>query len=954
MNPEEQKHENQTESRNAQESDGHDELDAVLKTLASIERESESEFADRVIEKIETSSNKSRLPLPVPTPIGCATTDAETGKTVASECADDVRSSLDVRLVDTTANATDVQPRLVTKQRPKNSRSFQRFVAVSAVAVGLLGGLFFGIWQLANPSSTEQRIAQGANRPDPQAVEKVNPINQPELINEVHQNQDLPANQNDAVGAGQREKKSDLQLVFNPLVDVNNQNLKPVGSDRTEETPPKDLVELNDNKLVNRKPDLDANDVKGKQKPIERDWQFAVKFDRHGIGKASINGDSLDNVVFHQNLEPVLKKIGVETSRRFQYLEDRLGDKLDGRIQIGNESFDFVDATSLLSTVDDVLEYVQGLDFEPKDATQFVNQRSRFVKGMSSRVMPPIAIQFMDANWLTPERDDFEFAFATPDEVEFVKTTLMHTEHMLHGMSRARQRWEKENDIEYEFPEVARSDNQSVTVLPIDADHFDEFVKTGKLFFPQGDENLDVQPMIQRMSGQDLKLAVRQFAKPVDLFRSQQEFETGRQFVASAQVDNNQLRQTQNYRELLEANQAMLRARPRDLKDQAQVDEYVSKQKRFERLRGEFNTLKRHSRVEPLKAILPKRPDLASLPLVMGDECLMDETDAQSMDHVSKTVGATLGRFDRFGSRDLANNDSWRYSLLKNEIHKSCDLENHTQALSTLDQVLQVDYPRLRVELIKALRESNSDVAMKRIASRAKFDLVSDVRVVATEALTDFPAEDVRRELMEGLKYPWAVAAMHSAEALVRLDDKDAVPELIQMLDEPNPRLPVANVDGEIFVHELASINHMKNCLLCHAPSQYEDDYGRATTPEFDRPVPQSYYGMKVPSLLSMPSTTGSVSPNGTSAYVRADVTYLTQDFSVIQEVKDPGPWPKNQRFDYVVRKRPVSKVEARQIAASVNANVDLNRQAIVFALERLTGKKSATDTRASWEKLVK
>jgi len=60
--------------------------------------------------------------------------------------------------------------------------------------------------------------------------------------------------------------------------------------------------------------------------------------------------------------------------------------------------------------------------------------------------------------------------------------------------------------------------------------------------------------------------------------------------------------------------------------------------------------------------------------------------------------------------------------------------------------------------------------------------------------------------------------AEHSAEALVRLDDWESVPELIEMLDMPHPQAPV-EVDGKLVQRELVAINHMKNCLLCHPPS---------------------------------------------------------------------------------------------------------------------------------------
>ena len=95
--------------------------------------------------------------------------------------------------------------------------------------------------------------------------------------------------------------------------------------------------------------------------------------------------------------------------------------------------------------------------------------------------------------------------------------------------------------------------------------------------------------------------------------------------------------------------------------------------------------------------------------------------------------------------------------------------------------------------------------------------------------------------------------------------------QLKKMLDEPDPRAPSRGDDGQWKVRELVRVNHLRNCLLCHAPSVDSGDYLRGRVPEPDKPIPVEYYH----------------SPNGT--YVRADVTYLRQDFSVSHPVPGSG-----------------------------------------------------------------
>jgi hypothetical protein len=124
-------------------------------------------------------------------------------------------------------------------------------------------------------------------------------------------------------------------------------------------------------------------------------------------------------------------------------------------------------------------------------------------------------------------------------------------------------------------------------------------------------------------------------------------------------------------------------------------------------------------------------------------------------------------------------------------------------------------------------------------------------------------------------------------------------------------------------VAEVVRINHLRNCLLCHAPSSSRKDPLRAVVPTPGQALPLVYYG----------SSKGD--------FVRADITYLRQDFSLIQRVAKPDKWPEWQRFDYLVRTREptaeelaAQKGKARQAASASYPQ----RQAVLFALRELTG----------------
>src|SRR5262249_46970018 len=90
---------------------------------------------------------------------------------------------------------------------------------------------------------------------------------------------------------------------------------------------------------------------------------------------------------------------------------------------------------------------------------------------------------------------------------------------------------------------------------------------------------------------------------------------------------------------------------------------------------------------------------------------------------------------------------------------------------------------------------------------------------------------------------------------------------------------------------------------------------------------------------------------------VRVDVTYLRQDFSLMQEVKAKGVWPSSQRFDFVVRKRPMSDAEAKELRKRLEAHgagvLTPYQKAEVTALREMTGRDLEARAEA-WRKFLK
>jgi hypothetical protein len=225
----------------------------------------------------------------------------------------------------------------------------------------------------------------------------------------------------------------------------------------------------------------------------------------------------------------------------------------------------------------------------------------------------------------------------------------------------------------------------------------------------------------------------------------------------------------------------------------------------------------------------------------------------------------------------------------------------------------------------------------------ALYDPDSAVRKDALHELANRPDAEATDLLLEALRYPWAPVAQRAADAIVFLDRQDMVARLIDVLDGPDPTVPFEQeVQGKkvIAVRELVKVNHLHNCMLCHAPVD-----------------PKAALGGGLP-LGRVPSVAEALPPPLSRVYyderdgytaVRADITYLRQDFSIMLPVADHGHWPKMQRFDFLVRNRVLTDAELTAWQQHGSASpLSAHRQAVLSALRRLTNL-DAGPTAAAW-----
>ena len=441
---------------------------------------------------------------------------------------------------------------------------------------------------------------------------------------------------------------------------------------------------------------------------------------------------------------------------------------------------------------------------------------------------------------------------------------------------------------------------------------------------------------IQKLGADELRAMLQAETASLDLLQSDREFENAKKFIRERETVD-----------MLLGKQIQLRDRASQPgADQRTLQKNLSKLQR--EVTAKANKLpKEYDPFELLNNHLSERKDLQALPLTMDDQCQVGSEEAYAISLVSGRLGRLISEASGGVQGAILRNSgnaALRSKMIKDKQDKALEelralvnSDSHPQYLKTTDQILQAQHRYDRLELINTLKGTNNSTAINLLAKRAKYDLSAKVRMAATNALSEFPRDQYRAELLAGLAYPWHVVAQHSAEALVRLDDKEAISELVEMLDLPHPNAPVETEQDEYVQPTLVAINHMRNCLLCHAPSVSLSDQAKATIPNWDSPIPTQYYSFLDPEFVA----------------VRADITYLRQDFSVVQPVANHGPWPEQQRFDYVIQQTPMKRSKVNRTKKKFDKAKNLNREAIIFALQKLSNLSPEDNSSESWKEIL-
>lgn len=327
------------------------------------------------------------------------------------------------------------------------------------------------------------------------------------------------------------------------------------------------------------------------------------------------------------------------------------------------------------------------------------------------------------------------------------------------------------------------------------------------------------------------------------------------------------------------------------------------------------------------RELAAKMPAAAGLPFRAEKDCQLTASQASELQRLSATLREALGEaawIEHRESRAEMIRLALRRNFVKQKLFGSSEgPDRDDDIVPALMQSLASEDRFLSRVLVTKLAHIRGQSSSEALAKLVLFDPSEEIRLLALESLNKRHPEEFRHVLLDGVRYPWPPVAAHAAAAFVQLKDREAVPALMRLAQEEDPRAPRPDAKEGYTVRQVVRINHLRNCHLCHAGSTEPKDPVRGRVPPLDRPL----------------ATGAEYYQDDKGIFVRADITYLKQDFSVWLPVENPEPWPALQRFDFVVRTR---RATDEEVAAYRERPADTSypqREAVLWALKELAAK---------------
>ncbi len=367
-----------------------------------------------------------------------------------------------------------------------------------------------------------------------------------------------------------------------------------------------------------------------------------------------------------------------------------------------------------------------------------------------------------------------------------------------------------------------------------------------------------------------------------------------------------------------------------------------------------------------IELLMENRPDLAGLPFILGAACRQKNHERKEF-----SEAVALVRMSADGPEQTPKH-FWECYDESRKIQREHAKAGHARivcadrsCVAALMQRLAAESAPLRKSLAERLPSFDKSDEDKKEVTRALTRLAvfapeAEVRRMATDLLRPRDTSPATEIIVRGLHYPWPSVATNAAELVAQLKRRDLAVELVNLLEEPEPRAPrLREIKGRnvSVVREVVRVNHLRNCLLCHPPGDWPGkdlelrERRLARGKLRDVAIEDVSLGAIPPPGHELPmEPAGYDFASARQTEIRADITYLRQDFSLLLKVPGAAPWPKLQRFDFMVRVRALSDAEAKAAHAEFagGAATSLYRQAALSALRLLSGRDGGT-TAGGW-----
>ncbi len=355
--------------------------------------------------------------------------------------------------------------------------------------------------------------------------------------------------------------------------------------------------------------------------------------------------------------------------------------------------------------------------------------------------------------------------------------------------------------------------------------------------------------------------------------------------------------------------------------------------------------------MEP-STLLSYFPAAAQLPIRNASICQLGPREAEILGVLARKLHIYIDLIAPFDAQGRRKEPIRLREVLRNERRGKRPEWLRPEAVPAIVQILMHEDVPLRLLMVELLSEIDGAAATTRLAQRAVFDLSPQVRAEAIAALRSRPRDAARPVFVNAFRYPWPRAAIHAAEALTALGDDEIAPLLVAQLDKPDPALPYTTADGRVMVRDVVHLDHVQNCLICHAPAFNGRDPVVGIDPVTIRPNSTlENPNLRYPSQVLRGDQRSGIWAN--NLLIRADVQFVRQDFSVTFPVRPVFDLLQGRRIDFVVRTRQLKGEELREYRKQEQSPTKNypQRDATLTALKAVTGRDAGPTTDA-WVKL--